>query len=258
MTARSLSAHIGYLFTEVPLEERLCLARTAGFDAVEHPDPQVVPASRMKTLLNTNGLTFAQMSSGSGGPREKGLAALEGRQAEFREDFRRALDYAELIGCPLLHPMAGVAEATRASAAREAYLENLQFAVDMCRSRPVKVLVEAISHAAVPGYFVPTLSEAKLLADEVEPEQVRFLLDTFHAAASETDLVEFLAKNADRVGHVHIADFPGRHEPGSGTIDFGHFLQALDRFDYRGALGFEYLPASTTLSSLGWLADWKS
>jgi hydroxypyruvate isomerase len=256
---RLLSAHIGYLFTEVRFEERFRLARSAGFDAVEHPDPQLVPASQMRELLDDNGLTFAQMSSGAGGPGEKGLAALPGRQSEFRAGFERALDYAEAIACPLLHPMAGVPDGVETAAARQAYRGNVEFAVEACRGRPVKVLIEAISHAAVPGYFVPTLAEAKLLTGEViTSDEVYFLLDTFHAAASGVDPVEFLSENADRVGHVHIADFPGRHEPGSGAIDFRRLLLALHRCNYDGFIGFEYLPVSTTLSSLGWLQDWRS
>lgn len=256
MTSRRFSAHIGYLFGEAPLAERFGLARAAGFDAVEHPDPQALPASRLRALLDGNGLGFAQMSSGAGSPGEKGLAALPGREAEFREGFRRALDYAEAIGCPLLHPMAGVADQT--PAARQAYLGNLRFAVEACRSRPVAVLVEAISHAAVPGYFVPTLPEALRLAEEAAPGEVKLLVDSFHAAASGTDLAAFLAANAGRVGHVHIADFPGRHEPGSGSIDFGPVLRALDAGEYRGAIGFEYLPSKTTMASLGWLPRWRA
>lgn len=110
MTALPLSAHIGYLFTELPLEGRIAAARKAGFDAIEHPQPFAIPADRMVAYLKAEGLTFSQMAAATGNASrgEKGLTALPGREADFRQALEQSLDYAEAIGCPFVHPMAEV------------------------------------------------------------------------------------------------------------------------------------------------------
>ncbi len=253
-----LSAHIGYLFTELPLESRIAAARRAGFDAIEHPNPLSIPARRLRELLDGEGLFFIQMAAGLGDPTrgEKGLAALPGRKAEFRDNLDRVLDYAEAIGCRLVHPMAGVPFGPGSEAA-ETYRENLAFTVDRCRSRPVTVLVEAISEAAVPGYFLSTLDKALACADAVAPSDILVRVDTFHAAANGVDAAAFLDAHMARVGHVHIADHPGRHEPGTGHVDFGPLLDRLTARDYRGAVGFEYVPSTAAADSLSWLPRWK-
>lgn len=255
----SFSAHIGYLFTEVPLRERIAAARLAGFDAVEHPNPQSVSAAEWATLLRGEGMAFTQMAAATGDAArgEKGLAALPGREDDFRDSFRRALDYAETIGCPFVHPMAGVATGDLDLAART-YSANLAFAVEQSRWRPVTILIEAISETAVPGYFLSSLEKAVTMADGVEPSQISFLVDTYHAAISGADLKVFLSDHIDRVGHVHIADHPGRHEPGTGSLDFEAFLRRLASAGYRHAIGFEYIPSRHTDGTVSWLPAWKN
>ncbi len=255
-----LSAHIGYLFTEVPLRDRIAAARAAGFEAVEHPAPQSIPARDLALLLDGEGMAFSQMAAATGDPAraEKGIAALPGREAQFRDDFLRALDYAEAVGCPLIHPMAGVVGGrTSAAAASATYAANLAYAAEQCRRRPVSVLVEAISHASVPGYFLSSLEMAAALAEAIDPSAITLLVDTFHAAASGTDLADFVPRHAGRIGHIHVADHPGRHEPGTGTLDFDAFLLLVGSCVYGRAVGFEYIPSRPTAETLAWLPAWK-
>jgi hydroxypyruvate isomerase len=255
-----LSAHIGYLFTEVPLRDRIAAARAAGFGAVEHPSPQSIPAAEMVLLLDGEGMAFSQMAAATGDPcrGEKGIAALPGREAEFRDAFLRALDYAEAVGCRLLHPMAGVVDGRASVAAAAAtWTANLAYAVDECRKRPVSVLIEALSHAAVPGYFLSSLEEAAALAEAVDRSAIKLLVDTFHAAAGGTDPGAFVASHVGRIGHVHVADHPGRHEPGTGALDFEAFLGLLTSCGYGRAVGFEYIPSRPTAETLAWMPAWK-
>jgi len=133
---RALSAHIGYLFTELPLEQRPAAAKRAGFDAIEHPLPSSFPAAAMARMLDAEGLIFAQLSTGFGNVTrgEKGLPALPGREAEIRAALDAALDYAEAIECRLVHPMAGVPPIGITPAiAAATYLENLTYSVERCR-----------------------------------------------------------------------------------------------------------------------------
>ncbi|GGE50531.1 hydroxypyruvate isomerase [Agaricicola taiwanensis] len=257
--SNQLSAHIGYLFSELPLSQRPAAARRSGFTAIEHPAPFAIPAGDMARILRDEGLSFAQIAAAGGDASkgEKGLTALPGREQDFRDSFQRSLDYAEAIGCPLIHPMAGVAAKNAdAAAVEDAYRTNLTFAVEACRGRAVSVLVEAISEAAVPGYYMSTLDRVLAAADAVGPDDISILIDTFHARANGADAVAFVERHAGRIGHVHIADHPGRHEPGTGAFDFDAFLTALEAAGYGGAIGFEYIPAAGTEQGLGWLASW--
>lgn len=242
-----LSAHIGYLYTELPLVERLAAAAKDGFTAVEHPEPWGIPAAEMSARLADLGLTFSQVTSGMGEAGEKGLAALPGREAEFRSGFKRALDYALTIGCPFVHPMAGV------RGEQSSYVANIGWSVRECEATDANVLVEAIT---LPGYQLGTLKAAAALQDTFP--DLKLLFDTFHATTLGENLTDWLAAHAFRVGHVHIADFPGRHEPGTGSIDFSAVLNALQAADYGGAIGFEYIPSSETRASTSFLPGWAN
>jgi hydroxypyruvate isomerase len=129
--------------------------------------------------------------------------------------------------------------------------------VERTRERPVSILIEAIGQAAVPGYHMNRLDQAFALAAEYGAGEVSVLLDTFHAAANGEDAVALIRSHADRLGHVHVADHPGRHEPGTGAIRFDLILAALEEVGYAGAVGFEYVPAGVTTAGLGWLGPWR-
>lgn len=247
-----LSAHIGYLYAELPLEERPAAAARDGFTAIEHPEPWAMPAAKMRALIGDLGLTFAQVSSGMGDPAkgEKGLAALPGRESDFRCGFDRAADYALGVGAGFVHPMAGLAPMDDAEA-RKVYAANLDWAAERLQRTGLRLLVEAIT---IPGYHLATLAYASDVQDRLGAAQ---LFDTYHAATLGADPATWIAANSARIGHVHIADHPGRHEPGTGSLDFPSILAALQDAGYAGAIGFEYLPAATT-ESAAFLPGWKA
>jgi len=247
-----LSAHIGYLYADVPLADRLAAAARDGFTAVEHPGPYEIPAAEMRRRLDDLGLGFSQITSGMGREGEKGLACLKGREAEFRAGFDRALDYAQAIGCPYLHPMAGVVTGGWLDAG-EVYRTNLGWALEHCEGTGVRLLVEAIT---IPGYYMGTLRAAAELQDAFA-RRFDLLFDSYHAAVLGEDPAAWVAANADRIGHVHIADHPGRHEPGTGRIDFSALLSALAGAGYGGAIGFEYIPSIPMAESARFLSRWK-
>lgn len=243
-----LSAHIGYLYADLPLRDRLAAAARGGFTAVEHPEPWEIPAAEMAARLSDLGLVFAQLSTGMGAPGEKGLAALPGREAEFRAGFARALDYAGAIGCPFVHPMAGI------GGDAATYRRNLEWAVQRCEEMGLRVLVEAIT---IPGYYMRSLEAASALQDDLDGK-IALLFDSYHACAGGHDPAHWVRDNARRIGHVHIADHPGRHEPGTGSIDFPALVDALQAGGYAGAIGFEFIPSAATTATAGFLPDWKA
>lgn len=249
------SAHLGYMFTELPLERRFAAAAQAGFADVEHPAPFALPASRCRELLDENGLQMVQISSGSGGEGRKGLAALPGLEAAFRDDLLRALDYAEEIGCPLLHPMAGIADISDPARHGAVWAENIRFSMAAAKARPVGIFVEPISRCAVAGYFLHRLDQYLGLTARMDPAP-GVLVDSYHAAMNGEDAAGFIRANPSRIAHVHIADAPGRHEPGTGGYDFRPLDAALLGIGHPGAIGCEYVPMGDTRAGLSWRAGW--
>lgn len=250
------SAHIGYLFNEWPLEARIEAARAAGFSAIEHPAPYSVPAETMAALLREAGLPYVQfgLRSGDAARGEKGIAIFPDRRDEFRANLAEAFDYAEAIGVRMLHAMAGVLpEAERRPEHRACYLENLALAAEEAERRGIRIIVEAMSPGAVPDYFLPTAAAAREAIAEAGHANLGLLLDVFHTVAAGDDPITAIHASRDTIAHVHIADHPGRHEPGSGTIDFATVRSALADIGYAGFIGCEYVPAGATADGLGWL-----
>jgi hydroxypyruvate isomerase len=249
-----LSAHIGFLFTEFPLARRFAEARRAGFHAVEHPNPFSAPARQLERLLSDAGLTFVQAAFPTGDPTrgEKGLAALPTHVDSFRSSVEPTLDYLEEIGCRLAHVMAG----NRPPGVSQdrlwgTFLDNLAFAAEAATKRGLGILIEPIG-PTTPNYII---DKPQLAVDAIRTlghPNIGILMDVFHAISVDCAPVELILKHADIIHHVHIADFPGRHEPGSGTIEFDSIFEALDTIAYRGFVGCEYRPLTTTEASFGW------
>jgi hydroxypyruvate isomerase len=256
MAGFAYSAHIGYLFTEQPMAERIASATRCGFQAVEHPAPYAVPAPEMAGWLNAAGARYVQLGlySGDASQGEKGLGIFPDRRGEFRKSVAEALDYAEAVGASMVHAMAGILpSAQRAQRHWDCYVENLAFAATEARPRGIKVIVEAMSEAAVPDYFIATPDQAARAIAEAGEENIGLLLDVFHTASVGLNVEQEIAKHAELLAHVHIADHPGRHEPGSATVDFDKLELALRKANYDGFLGCEYTPIGSTEAGLGWL-----
>jgi hydroxypyruvate isomerase len=256
MSSFPYSAHIGYLFTDKPMAERIALATRYGFTGVEHPAPYAVPAEEMAGWLDSARARYVQLGlySGDASKGEKGLGIFPDRRDEFRASVTDALQYAEAIGASMVHAMAGILPpAQRAQHHWDCYVENLAFAANEARPRGIKVIVEAMSPAAVPDYFIATPDQAARVIAEAGEENIGLLLDVFHTASVGLNVEQEIAKHAALLAHVHIADHPGRHEPGSATVDFDKVELALRKANYDGFLGCEYTPIRSTEAGLGWL-----
>ncbi|HEX2552252.1 MAG TPA: TIM barrel protein [Microvirga sp.] len=254
--ASGYSAHLGYMFNEHPLEQRFAAAAAAGFSAVEHPSPYPVPAATLRRILADCGLTFVQMALPAGDPGrgEKGIAGLPGREAEFDASLARGLDYAEAIGCRMVHVMAGVVpEGSSRDACWPLYCERLAQAAAAADARGMTLLIEPIGIATIANYLLDDPYLGLRALDAVDAPNVRLLLDAFHCANSGIDAARFVERHRRDIAHVHIADHPGRHEPGTGTLDFTRFFSALATAGYGGAIGLEYIPAGETGAGLAWM-----
>jgi hydroxypyruvate isomerase len=256
MTPFAYSAHLGYLFADRPMPERIASAARFGFEAIEHPAPYSVPAAEMAGWLESAGLRYAQLAvfSGDAAKGEKGLGIFPDRRDRFRASVTQALAYAETVQATMVHAMAGILpRAQRQPHHWECYVENLAFAAREAAPRGITIIIEPMSQAAVPDYFIDTPEQAARAISEAGEANLGLLLDVFHTVSAGLDVEQEVATRAALLAHVHIADVPGRHEPGSGEVDFEKLELALRGAGYAGYLGCEYAPASTTELGLGWL-----
>lgn len=258
MTDRlSLCAHLGYLFEDLPLAEKLAAAADAGFEWVEHPGPYAMPARRFAEIMEQQGLRCAQIGLATGGDEQKGLAAIADRRSDFLATLDRAIDYATQIGCRLIHPMSGVpAPSSDPDDTWRVYVENLEFACASAREAGLEVIIEPISAGTLTGYFMNHPDLALKALAEVGAENLRISLDAYHAAFVGVDPSAFVKDHGAKIAHVQISDLPGRHEPGTGELNFHEFFQMLQAATYAGVVGLEYKPAAGTVSGLGWVASY--
>jgi hydroxypyruvate isomerase len=252
------SAHIGYLFTELPFRERIEAAKRYGFSAVEYPAPYGTPSGEMAVCLEQAGLTYVQFAlrSGDATRGEKGVGIFPKQREEFRASVAEALAYARVIGVKLVHAMAGILpEAERRPEHWQQYVENLAYAADAAAVEGVTILVEPMSQQAVPDYFIQTPDHAAEAIAATQRMNIRLLFDVFHTASAGLNIFEQIERHAALIGHVHIAGVPGRHEPNSGALKLAPMRKALQGSGYRGFFGCEYTPADSTIEGLGWLAQ---
>ncbi len=248
-------ANLSMMFTEHPFLDRFAAAAQAGFTAVEFLFPYEWKAADIKARLADNGLQqiLFNMPPGDWAMGERGLACLPGRQAEFRDGAKRALDYAATLGTQRLHCMAGLLPAGLPPAtAAGLYAVNLAWACEQALSAGVLVVIEPINHRDMPGFFLNTTGQGAALVDAIGRDRLALLFDIYHCQVTEGDVTSRMAALLDCIGHIQIADVPGRHEPGSGEINWPYVFGRMDAIGYGGWVGCEYRPAGETVAGLGW------
>jgi len=250
------SANLSFLYPELPFFERFAAAARDGFKAVEYVSPYVAPADEIAGLLKANGLEQAlfNMPAGNWDAGERGIACHPDRIEEFRAGVEVALDYARALGCPKVNCLAGIVPAGVAADVLEATLvSNLKYAAPRFREAGVQLLVEPINLRDMPGFFVSTTEHAERLLAAAGPGAFKIQYDIYHAQVMRGDLVPTYERLREQIGHIQIADTPGRHEPGTGEINYAFVLRELDRLGYDGWIGCEYRPLGGTSEGLGWM-----
>jgi hydroxypyruvate isomerase len=254
------AANLSLLFNELPFLDRFQAAAAAGFDAVEFMFPYDFEAEDIRARLEANGLHLALFNfpAGNWAAGERGLAIYPNLVREFRESAALAVKYAKILACTQLHCLAGVAPlGGDMRAMRKAYIENLRYAANLLADEGITLLIEAINTRDVPGYFLDTTAKAADVIESVEAPNLRLQYDVYHMQIMEGDLALTIDKYLGKIAHVQIADTPGRHEPGTGEINFPFIFDHLDRIGYTGWVGCEYRPRYSTPDSLGWYRAWR-
>ncbi|CAL93780.1 hydroxypyruvate isomerase [Azoarcus olearius] len=251
-----LAANLTLLFTELDFLDRFQAAAAAGFKAVEFQFPYAWPAARIAERLDAAGLPVVlhNLPAGDWAAGERGIACHPDRVGEFRDGVGRAIDYAVVLGCKQLNCLAGIVPAgVTAQAAHETFIANLRFAADALKSAGIRLLVEPINTFDIPGFYLSRTAQAAAILDEVGADNLHIQYDIYHAQRMEGDLANTIARHLPRIAHMQIADNPGRHEPGTGEINYGWLFRHIDRLGYDGWIGCEYLPAAGTREGLGWM-----
>lgn len=254
------AANLSMMFTEHAFLDRFAAAADAGFQAVEYLFPYDFPAAEVAAKLNAAGLEQAlfNMPPGDWAAGERGLAALPGREAEFRANVAIALDYARALGCVKLHAMAGLTAGLDRAACEATYIDNIRFAADALAADGITVLLEPINSRNMPGYFIAHQQQALDLLARIDRPNVSVQLDLYHAQIMDGDLSMLIKAMAGRFAHVQIASVPDRHEPSEGELNYPHLYAVLDQVGYDGWIGCEYHPRGETTAGLGWFAPYRS
>ena len=251
------AANLSFLFAEVPFPQRFAQAAEAGFRGVEFMFPYEYPLEALAGWLAAADLEMVlfNLPAGDWPAGERGLACLPGREAEFRASVELAAQYAKALACRRLHCLAGPCPAGEDGAVTRArYVANLRHAADRLVDEGVQLLIEPInSRIDMPGYWLDHPAKAFELLAEIGRPNVAVQLDCYHAWIISGEVLGWFDRHLDRIGHVQIADFPGRHEPGSGEIDFPAVFAHLDALGYPGWVGCEYRPLGPTEAGLGWM-----
>ena len=253
------SANLSMLFTEHDFLDRFDAAARAGFSGVEYVSPYEQPAEVVAERLARNGLTQAlfNMPAGDWAGGERGIGCLPDRVDEFRASVGTALAYARTLGCERVNCLAGVAPAgADPKVLDEVFVENLRYAAPRFADAGVKLVIEAINTKVdMPGFFLNGSRQAFDIIDRVGSDNLYLQYDIYHMQVMEGDLARTIEANLDRIQHIQIADHPGRHEPGTGEINYPFLYEHLDRIGYDGWVGAEYRPAAVTEAGLGWFRE---
>lgn len=250
------AANLSMLFTEVDFLDRFEAAAKAGFKGVEYLFPYDYAAADIKQRLDANGLTqvLHNLPAGDWGAGERGIACHPDRVEEFRAGVDKAIDYATTLECKQVNCLAGIQpEGVSDAEAHRTLVENLRYAAEKLKAAGILLLAEPINTRDIPGFFLNRTEQALALFDEVGSDNLKLQYDIYHMQIMEGDLAPTIEKHFARVAHVQLADNPGRHEPGTGEINYPFLFSHLQQLDYDGWVGCEYKPKTTTVEGLGWL-----
>ncbi len=250
------AANLTMLFNEVPFLDRFERAARAGFEAVEFLFPYAWDLREIRRRLDEHGLKLVlhNLPAGDWDAGERGIACLPDRIDEFREGVSRAIDCAGVLGVDQLNCLAGkVPMGADDAMLRKTLVGNLRYAAAAFARARLRLLIEPINTYDIPGFYLNRTAQALAILDEVGADNAFVQYDIYHAQRMEGELAGTLHKHLARIGHIQLADNPGRNEPGSGEINFDFLLAHLDRIGYKGWVGCEYKPAASTEAGLGWL-----
>jgi hydroxypyruvate isomerase len=254
-----LAANLTMLFGEVDFLERFKAAADAGFHGVEFLFPYAYDAQALKQRLRDHTLVqvLHNLPAGNWAGGERGIACLPGREDEFRAGVAQAIAYANVLECDRVNCLAGIPpQGVEPSVAQATFVKNLQFAAPLLKAAGIKLLIEPLNTRDVPGFFLTGTRQAIEIIEAVGSDNLSLQYDLYHMQIMEPPVAATIERELPRIAHMQLADVPGRHEPGTGEMDYPSLLSLIDRLGYTGWIGCEYVPTAKTVDGLAWAAPY--
>ncbi|MGE4054080.1 MAG: 2-oxo-tetronate isomerase [Vicinamibacterales bacterium] len=255
----TLAANLTMLFKEAPFLERFALARKSGFNHIEYLLPYEFEADELRRQLETNRQTqvLFNLPCGDWAAGDRGIAASPDRVREFREGVATGIAYARKLRAPRVNCLAGKRVPGRSDAEhRDTLVENARFAASALGEHDIELVIEAINHYDIPGFFLNRTDQVLSVIDDIGLPNVRVQYDIYHAQREEGGVTSTLRSHIGRIGHIQLADSPDRHEPGTGEINYRYLFRQLEELGYQGYVGLEYNPTASSESSFGWIEEY--
>ncbi|NVK43407.1 MAG: hydroxypyruvate isomerase [Oceanospirillaceae bacterium] len=249
-------ANLSMLFTEHDFLERFDAAAKAGFEGVEYLFPYDYAPEQIKAKLDANSLTqvLFNLPAGDWAGGERGIACHPDRIEEFRAGVDKAIAYAKVLGNTQVNCLAGIQpKGVSDEVAEETLVGNLKYAAEKLGQAGIRLVMEAINTRDIPGFFLNNTAQALRIRERVGSDNLALQYDIYHMQIMEGDICPTLEANLGAIQHVQLADNPGRHEPGTGELNYRFIFGFLDKLGYDGWIGCEYKPATTTEAGLGWM-----
>lgn len=250
-----LAANLTMLFTEYPVLERFDRAAAAGFTGVEFLFPYVETPGTVMNALTSNGLELVlfNLPAGDWAAGDRGLAAQPSRRDEFAEGLKLAVEYATALRPPRINCLAGKLAPDEDALAVLA--ENVEMAAGALEQVGVHLTLEPVNTFDVPGFALPTTQSALDLISALDSGNVGLQYDIYHAQRMGEDPFGFIKEHGGEISHIQIADVPGRHQPGTGDVDFDRLFRLIDASGYDGWVSLEYIPDGPTEDGFGLLRE---
>lgn len=248
------SANLGFLWSDLPLLERVNRAAAAGFKAIELHWPYDVPGEKVREACARHNLTLLGINTitGDTAKGEFGLGALPGRERDFQASVDQSIAYCKASGATSIHAMAGVVPPDQRQRARAVLKENLTEAARKAAGEGITLLLEPLNPRDKPDYFYSTIGEAVSLIGEIGSDTIRVMFDVYHVGVTEGDVIMKLRRYKDVIGHIQVAAVPSRAEPDEGEIAYRAIFDEIDAIGYPGWVGCEYRPRGSVEDGLRW------
>jgi 2-dehydrotetronate isomerase len=252
------AANLSWLYQELPFLDRFDAAARSGFKAAEFLFPYQFSPAEISSRLREAELTAVlfNLPPGDFAKGERGIAAIPGREKEFGDSVRLALEYASVLEVRRLHIMAGITHGIESEKAHATFLSNLEFALGQAADLDLHIVLEPINNRDFPGYYLTTVEQAAAILTELKHPRLRMQLDWYHAQIMGGDLTRRTEGFFAEIGHIQVAGVPDRGEPDRGEVNFGHLFDLVDKLGYPGWIGCEYKPAGRTEDGLAWVKPW--
>jgi hydroxypyruvate isomerase len=255
----NLAVNLSLIFTEVPLLQRFALAKQQGFHAVEIQFPYELSIAQIQQQLDQHDLELILINAPVGDLMQggDGLAGVPGREIEFSMAIKQARLYALELNVPTVNILAGKQPQQRdLLSCLKTLADNLRFACDALQKAGITPVIEMINGRDMPRFLLQNLAHGQEMLEAVHHPALKLQYDCYHMAMMGEDLLAGLQDNLEHIAHIQFADFPNRHEPTTGIIDYQQLFSWIQQSPYLGFCGAEYQPSGQSADSFNWLKSY--